>query len=98
MDKRSFLKSAGLIGLGGVVNLDSLGDLLKSVSSVPSAELASDEDFWAEIRKGYRLKPDFINLENGYYNFLPEQILEKFIEHVREINFQASYYMRTVQF
>jgi selenocysteine lyase/cysteine desulfurase len=98
MDKRTFLKNAGLIGLGGMLSIDSLGELFKSVSAVSSAELAGDEDFWASIRKGYKLKPDFINLENGYYNFLPEQVLEKFIEHVREINFQGSYYMRTVQF
>ncbi|MDP4224717.1 MAG: aminotransferase class V-fold PLP-dependent enzyme, partial [Bacteroidota bacterium] len=57
-----------------------------------------DEDFWNEIRKVYTLKPDYINLENGYYNFLTEQVLEKFIGHVREINYQGSYYMRTIQF
>ena len=88
----------GLIGLGGMLSIDSLTELVKSKSSVPSAELAGDEEFWTSIRKGYKLKPAFINLENGYYNFLPEQILEKFIGHVREINFQGSYYMRTVQF
>lgn len=77
--------------------MDSLAEVFSSVSSLSSTELAGDEDFWASIRKGYRLKPDFINLENGYYNFVPEQVLEKFIEHVREVNYQASYYMRTVQ-
>jgi selenocysteine lyase/cysteine desulfurase len=98
MDKRSFLKNAGLVGLGSMLSIDSIADLVKSVSSVSSAELAGDEDFWSYVRKGYKLKSDFINLENGYYNFLPEQVLEKFIEHVREVNFQGSYYMRTVQF
>lgn len=24
-----------------------------------------DETFWAGIRAGYKLKPDYINLENG---------------------------------
>ena len=61
-------------------------------------ELAADEKFWEGIRKGFRLKPDYINLENGYYCFLPEETLEKFISHVREINFQGSYYMRTKRF
>jgi selenocysteine lyase/cysteine desulfurase len=98
MDKRTFLKNAGLAGLGGMLSIDSLAELFNSVSSVSSADLAGDDDFWASIRKGYKLKPDYINLENGYYNFLPEQVLEKFIEHVREINYQGSYYMRTVQF
>lgn len=98
MDKRTFLKNMGLLGLGGMLSLDNLAELVKSKSAVSSTDLAGDEEFWASIRKGYKLKPAFINLENGYYNFLPEQTLEKFINHVREINFQGSYYMRTVQF
>ena len=98
MDKRTFLRNAGLIGLGGMLNFDSLAELVRSVSGVHSTELARDEDFWDTIRKGYKLKPDYINLENGYYNFMPEQVLEKFIGHVREINYQGSYYMRTIQF
>jgi selenocysteine lyase/cysteine desulfurase len=64
----------------------------------PGAALAADEDFWAGIRSGYRLKPDYINLENGYYNILPEQTLEAFIRHVREVNYEGAYYMRTVQY
>jgi selenocysteine lyase/cysteine desulfurase len=98
MDKRTFLKNAGLIGLGGMLSIDNIAELVRSVSAVSPAKLAGDEDFWATIRQGYKLKPDYINLENGYYNFLPEQVLEKFIGHVREINLQGSYYMRTVQF
>jgi selenocysteine lyase/cysteine desulfurase len=98
MDKRTFLKTAGMAGFGGMLSFESLAELVRSVSSMSSVDLAEDEDFWATIRKGYKLKPDFINLENGYYNFLPEQVLEKFIGHVREINLQGSYYMRTVQF
>ncbi len=98
MDKRSFLKSAGLIGLGSIVEPGGLAGLIESVSKIPSAELAEDENFWKQIRAGYRLKPGFINLENGYYCFLPQQILESQIEHLREINYQGSYYMRTVQF
>ena len=94
MDKRTFLKSLGLAGLGGMLSFDSLAKVVDSVSTVSSAELARDEDFWATIRQGYKLKPDYINLENGYYNFLPEQVLERFIEHVREVNYQGSYYMR----
>ena len=98
MDKRSFLKSAGLIGLGSMVEPGSLAGLIESVSKIPPAELAEDENFWKQIRAGYRLKPGFINLENGYYCFLPQQILESQIKHLREINYQGSYYMRTVQF
>ncbi len=94
MNKRTFLKNAAITGLGGMLSFEGVAEAVKNVSAVSLSELAGDEDFWASIRKGYKLKPDYINLENGYYNFVPEQVLEKFIEHVREVNYQGSYYMR----
>jgi len=98
MDKRTFLKNAGLMSLGGFIGLDGLTQLIDNVSAIPSSVLAKDEDFWEKIRGGYLLKPDFINLENGYYCFLPQVTLENFIRHIRDVNYQGSYYMRTVQF
>jgi selenocysteine lyase/cysteine desulfurase len=98
MDKRTFIKNSGLLSLGAMLSMENFEDLMNSVSKVPAAELAAEEDFWLTIRKGYRLNPDMINFENGYYNFLPEQTLEKLISHIRDVNYQASYYMRTVQF
>jgi selenocysteine lyase/cysteine desulfurase len=98
MDKRSFLKTAGLLGIGGYAWMENLAQIINSVSDLPSSVLMKDEDFWAKIRGDYLLKPDYINFENGYYCFLPQPILENFIKHVREVNYQGSYYMRTVQF
>ena len=94
MDKRTFLKRAGMIGIGGMISMEGLAGLFESVSDIPPAALAEDEDFWATIRQGYKLKPDFINLENGYYNFIPTQVMEKFFDHFREVNYHGSYYMR----
>ena len=45
----------------------AVGEWLEQHQSYSPAALASDEKFWAGIRKGYKLKPDYINLENGYY-------------------------------
>ena len=56
-----------------------------------------DEAFWRRIRMDYDLKPDYINLENGYYNFVPTPILNKYMDHVRKVNYEGSYYMRTEQ-
>jgi len=98
MDKRSFIKNAGLIGMGSIAGFDSLKQFIESISAIPSSVVAKDEDFWSKIREGYLLKPDFINLENGYYNFIPQHLLDRFIVHVKDVNYQGSYYMRTVQF
>lgn len=97
MDKRTFLKSMTMLTLGGASSLKAMDNLVGKVSHLPVDEVAKDEDFWENIRSGYRLKPDYINLENGYYCFLPQETLENYISHLREINYQGSYYMRTVQ-
>ncbi|HSU52023.1 MAG TPA: aminotransferase class V-fold PLP-dependent enzyme [Segetibacter sp.] len=97
MNKRTFLKNTAFAGLGGMLSFDGVAQSVKSISHVPVTDLANNEDFWTSIRQTYRLKPDYINLENGYYNFVPEPVLEKFIEHVREVNYHASYYMRNFQ-
>ncbi|MFK7830176.1 MAG: aminotransferase class V-fold PLP-dependent enzyme [Congregibacter sp.] len=92
MDKRTFLKSAGLLGLAA-----PLGYLQSAVAAVEGADVrdvARDEDFWAAVRGDYKLKPDYINLENGYYCFLPQQTLERQIEHLRRVNYEGSWYMR----
>jgi selenocysteine lyase/cysteine desulfurase len=59
--------------------------------------LAQDEAFWSAIRAKYRLKPDYLNLESGYYSMQATPVLEAFVAKVREINYQASYYLRTTQ-
>lgn len=97
MDKRSFLKNISLLGFVTVPGTNGLDSWLAKFENKAPQELADDETFWEGIRKGYRIKPDYINLENGYYCFLPQETLEHYIDHIREVNYQGSYYMRTVQ-
>jgi len=94
MNKRNFIKTSALTGIGTAMGMDALASLFQSKATIPSDVLASDEAFWRSIRSQYLLKPDYINLENGYYNFIPQPLLEKFIGHVREVNYQGSWYMR----
>lgn len=92
MNKRSFLKSLTALGIGGTL-------LPHEVKGMRLDTFDWDrDDIWEQLRAGYRIKPDYLNFENGYYCFLPEELLEKYISHIRDINYQASYYMRGVQF
>lgn len=97
MHKRQFIQQMALAGMGMSMGLDALAKGFKAVAERPAMDLAADEKFWAGIRELYLLKPDYINLENGYYNFVPQPVLEKYIQHIRDVNYQGSYYMRTVQ-
>jgi selenocysteine lyase/cysteine desulfurase len=93
MDKRKFLKSIAFLGLTSSSLFNAKAEEIKSISDI-DFEAA---DFWDQIRAAYKLKPDYINLENGYYCFLPEETLENYIKHLRDVNFQGSSYMRTFQ-
>ena len=98
MNKRAFIKNMGVISAAMSAGFIRLQQAVAAVGHVPVAALAADEEFWRKVRDDYRIKPDYINLENGYYCFLPEQTLEDLIDHIRTVNYEGSYYMRTMQF
>ncbi len=97
MNKRDFLKTSSLIGLNSLFSFSALGKMVEEIAHLPAEDVAKDENFWASIRGGYRLKKEYINLESGYYNIMPMQIQERYLEHIRDVNMQGAYYMRTVQ-
>jgi selenocysteine lyase/cysteine desulfurase len=94
MNKREFIRTLGGASLGLV-----LGDKLwAQYAEQPARTLAQDDAFWTLIRGKYRLKPDYINLENGYFSMQSQPVLDAFVGKVRNINYEASYYMRTTQY
>ena len=97
MEKRQFIKDLVLTSIAMPIGFGGMAKAFANHSEKSPSVLAEDNAFWEQIRQQYILKPDYINLENGYYNFLPQPILNKYIEHIKEINYQGSYYMRTVQ-
>lgn len=98
MNKRQFIKTLTASSVSLPIFNKKIDKTLSKFELKTPNEIAQNEDFWAEIRKVYLIKPDYINLENGYYSFAPQETLEAFVGNVREINYQGSYYMRTRQF
>jgi selenocysteine lyase/cysteine desulfurase len=91
MNKRDFVRTLSHASVGLVFS----PAILERLATAAPAELAQDDAFWTMIRGKYRLVPDYINLENGYYSMQSEEVLEGFIGHVRRLNYEASRYMRT---
>ncbi|MDC6365495.1 MULTISPECIES: aminotransferase class V-fold PLP-dependent enzyme [Flavobacteriaceae] len=56
-----------------------------------------DDSFWKRIREDFDIKPDYVNLENGYYCITPKPIMQKLQEYTQMVNYEGSYYMRTKQ-
>ncbi|MBA4850898.1 aminotransferase class V-fold PLP-dependent enzyme [Emticicia sp. BO119] len=98
MNKRQFIKTLAATGLVVPAFGKGFDKALAKIQLQTPEDTARNEEFWAEVRRGYKIKPDYVNLENGYYCFTPQETLQNFIGHVQEINFQGSYYMRTRQF
>lgn len=97
MKKRDFIKNLGAFGLlpfSGDLSLNN-ENLLKNLKDT---KLNPENDFWALIRSHYKLHPDFINLESGYYNIIPKPTLEKHFDHIKKVNLEGSYYMRQHRF
>ena len=95
MLKRDFLKRMGQVTLAAPFLPIHL-----NATKGPSSKWYDAHDeatFWQQIREDYSLKPDYINLENGYYNIMPNPTLQKLMEHINRVNYEGSYYMRTEQ-
>lgn len=91
MNKREFIQKFGLVGLATYA---LPGDIIYDKNKFNLPPFKTEDDLWKTVRGHYSLKPDYINLENGYYNIIPNPTLNKYIEHIKTINFEGSYYMR----
>ena len=97
MEKREFIKKASLAVFGAPFYGSALAKNLTDIHQYTPEELADNPDFWDKVRQDYKLKPDYINLENGYYNIIPTPTLSALKENIDLVNYEGSHYMRTVQ-
>jgi selenocysteine lyase/cysteine desulfurase len=97
MEKRTFLKTISAVGAGLPLMGFNIPDWFDYLASNHDDRQLLSEDFWEKVRNDYELKPDYIHLESGYYNMIPKPTLDALIEHIRMVNLENSYYMRTVQ-
>jgi selenocysteine lyase/cysteine desulfurase len=90
MNKREFIKTLTLGSMA--IPLQLKAEQLFFAGD----EISDDENlFWENIRNEYLLKPDYINLENGYYNILPNEVMKAYLKEIADQNREGSYYMRT---
>ena len=92
MDKRRFIKSLGALSFSTLISANEISDFKPISKTLPV--INNEDEFWKTVRSHYTLKEEYINLESGYYNIIPNPILEHFINHVKHINIEGSFYMR----
>jgi len=92
MDKRNFIKTLGALSLSPLASANRFNKLELISDKLPY--IKNDEKLWETVRSHYTLKNEYINLESGYYNIIPNPVLNHFIDHVKHVNIEGSYYMR----
>jgi selenocysteine lyase/cysteine desulfurase len=98
--RRTFIRAAAagaFVPMLGPAVLDALERRLDRFDGLPPSAAATDDEFWAEIRKVFPVPADYINLENGYSSPQPTPTYEAFQRHQADINAGLSFYMRRRQ-
>ena len=85
MKKRTFLKAFAAASISPSLfdQMDQWNLILEGISP---EQVAQNEDYWLSIREGYKLKPDYINLENGYYCMTPQYTMERYYDLIGDVN------------
>jgi selenocysteine lyase/cysteine desulfurase len=96
-----------LIGLGSVAAAAPKVNAAQSLTSqqepflasalppLDQALMASDSAYWLSVKKLYATAPGVINLENGYWGIMTEEVRRQFQTHVERLNKESSLYART---
>lgn len=97
MKKRTFLKNVGILGMVPLIS-----PFTPSSPSIiaynPKEFIDNEEELWTTVRSHYQLHPDFINLESGYYNIIPQPTVNALVKHIQRVNLEGSLYMREHRF
>ena len=95
--RRSFLGATLAAAAAPVLTprlLDQLEPRLAAYSHASPQAAATDDAFWAEIRRAFPRPSAYIHLENGYSSPQPAATFEAFGGYTRQINDGLSLYMR----
>lgn len=74
--------------------LAQTGFALPKLSGIDASKNARDEHYWNQIANLFKLSPDFINLENGFYGVLSKPVLADYQQHIARLNETSSYFLR----
>ena len=100
-NRRNFLQkissmTAGL-GLAPMFDanwLDKLEHKLSTFEHHLPEDVVKDEEYWYHIQQAFNQSPLYINLENGYMNPQPVEVMQAQLANIQMINERTSFYMR----
>lgn len=94
--RRQFLKDASLAGAASVTLVSGLSARtpLPQTPAGNPRDLARDEAFWSRVAQQYRVPPNVINLEAGYFGLMSAPVLDAFHKNTDRANNGSSFFAR----
>jgi selenocysteine lyase/cysteine desulfurase len=97
--RRHWLKGLGVgaalaTGFGAHAQTSGPADDLPAAPTGEPAGNASNEAYWSRVAALYRVTPDVVNLDNGFYGILPRPVLSAYQGHIERLNELNSVYLR----
>ncbi len=80
--------------LQGAAALTAPSFAASAAAKRPAGAASDDEAYWRDIAKAYDVKKDVINLENGYWGVMARPVAERYLENVKRVNHDNSYFAR----
>lgn len=88
LDRRSLLLAGGALIAASAASA-------RQLPPTPTTAVASDAGYWEAVRGLYRVSPDMLNLENGYWGIMPEVVKEEYKRLTDFVNFENTLWART---
>lgn len=97
MSQPSFWSRRTLVqGLGlGAFAVSAGSGIARSLPPPSSTSVATDDAYWSTVRGLYKVTPELVNLENGYWGIMAEPVRAEFQRRNDEINYENTVYART---
>lgn len=92
MERRKLLQAAAVAAFTSNA-LDRLQAANEKSAGKTAQQLASDEDFWFQVRHAFSIDRNIINLNNGSVCPSPKMVQEAEAEYMRVTQMQPSYYV-----
>lgn len=98
-DRKRFLRQLGkgflFVGMPGIASAENISII--DAGDFKDEGAPNDEKYWKRIaRKYYKVTPDYINLENGYFGVQSKPVLEAFLKNSARVNSELARFARKV--
>ncbi|MEO3886736.1 aminotransferase class V-fold PLP-dependent enzyme [Nonomuraea sp. B5E05] len=94
LSRRRMVAGFGALAAGAAIR-PAAAEALTVPQGVSPELLARDERFWGTVARQFQVSPDFVNLENGYYGIMPDQVRRAYHRNVDHLNERSSHLLRT---